>query len=955
MEVLIVAKTRQGSRACIGAIDLATGRSLRLIAADAEHNEQAGHEYQVGEVWTVEAEPPAQITAPHVENVVVWKKRRLHRHAAPQAVIFDTVPPVRGGPDQLFAGLLQHTSRGSLYIAARTGVPDHSTTFWVPDKPLTRVIDGDHVRIRYAYPVDYADAPAVTLTFVGFQDPPAEIPAGTLVRVSLAHWWQPTDHPEWEPRCFGQLSGWFDLPPAADTSMDRKDSMQSATPTLPPEAHATLKRVFGFDEFYPLQTRAIANVLDGRDTLLVLPTGGGKSLCYQLPALLRDGLTVVVSPLISLMQDQVTQLRENGVDAAFLNSSLVHADQAAVLQAARQGGIKLLYVAPETLLRPEVLLALEAANVTVFAVDEAHCISAWGHDFRPEYRQLAQVRTRFADAACIALTATATPRVQTDIVDNLALRDVDRIIGSFNRPNLTLAAALRVDDLTQLLAFLADHQDQSGIIYCSTRKLVDALTAALEERGWSARAYHAGLDAHTRAQNQAAWVRDDVALMIATVAFGMGIDKSNVRFIVHYNLPKSLENYYQEIGRAGRDGLPSDCLLLFTAQDMRTMRFFIDEGAEEERRGRELRLQAMLRFAQTDQCRRTVLLDYFGSAFTPPCDTCDNCLADPDDAERTDVTVAAQKFLSCVARTEQRFGITHVVNVLRGSQEKKLLQHGHDQLSTYGIGMEHSTRMWKELAQHFIMQGLLVQDPQYGSLQLTDKAWRVMKSELPVTVAVQQTRTSKTASVDYDVELFEILRRLRKELADAANVPPYVIFSDRSLVEMAAHFPQNDTQLLAMHGVGETKLDRYGAQFLDAIRGYSREHDKRWRPLTAQAAPAVSTPSPSLLKRRFEEVGERFAAGEPLERIRASYNVKMRTVIGHLATYVQAGHTLDADALLALSTLDPDTQAQVEATFERLGPQQLTPVFEALNGTVAYEELHLLRLVYLCRTRSIAS
>ena len=319
------------------------------------------------------------------------------------------------------------------------------------------------------------------------------------------------------------------------------------------------------------------------------------------------------------------------------------------------------------------------------------------------------------------------------------------------------------------------------------------------------------------------------------------------------------------------------------------------------------------------------------------------------------MTVAAQKFLSCVARTEQRFGITHVVNVLRGSQEKKLLQNGHDQLSTYGIGMEHSTRVWKELAQHFIIQGLLVQDPQYGSLQLTDKAWRVMKGELPVTVAVQQTHATKAATVDYDVALFEILRRLRKELADAANVPPYVIFSDRSLVEMAAHFPQNDTQLLAMHGVGETKLARYGLQFLDAIRTYSREHDKRWRPLTAQAAPSPSTPSVSLLKRRFEEVGERFAAGEPAERIRASYNVKMSTVIGHLAKYVQAGHVLDADALLALSTLDPNAQAQVEATFERLGPEQLTPIFEALNGAVPYDELHLLRLVYICRVRSLAS
>jgi ATP-dependent DNA helicase RecQ len=727
--------------------------------------------------------------------------------------------------------------------------------------------------------------------------------------------------------------------------------MQNDLPTLPQEAYATLKRVFGFDDFLTLQDRAVANVLDGRDTLLVLPTGGGKSLCYQLPALLLDGLTVVVSPLISLMQDQVVQLREVGVAAAFLNSSLLQVEQAAVLQAARSGEIKLLYIAPETLLRSEILPALDECDVACLAVDEAHCISAWGHDFRPEYRQLAQVRARFAGAACIALTATATPRVQSDIVDNLALTDADRIIGGFNRPNLNLAAAPRVDDLTQLLAFLADHRDQSGIIYCSTRKLVDSLTAALQGQGWRALAYHAGLDSQTRARNQAEWVRDDVGVMVATVAFGMGIDKSNVRFIVHYNLPKSLENYYQEIGRAGRDGLPSDCLLLFTAQDLVTMRFFIDQGAEEERRGSELRLQSMLRFAQTDQCRRSVLLDHFGTRFEPPCDTCDNCLADPDDDQRTDVTVSAQKFLSCVYRTDQRFGIAHVVNVLRGSKDKKVLQNGHDQLSTYGIGMEHTTKEWKDLAQHFIIQGLLVQDPQFGSLQLTPKAREVLRGEQTVSVVVQQPAKAKAVAVDHDLGLFEILRRLRKELADETGVPPYVIFSDRSLVEMAAHFPQNDSQLLAMHGVGETKLSRYGAQFLDAIRAYCQEHGLTWQPLTTRSPTAKSTPSVSLTKRRFEEVGERFAAGESLEQIRAAYNVQTNTVVNHLSTYVSEGHTLDPDALLALSTLDADEQARVAALFAELGTEQLSPVFTALNGNVSYDELRVLRMVLICRAR----
>ncbi len=715
---------------------------------------------------------------------------------------------------------------------------------------------------------------------------------------------------------------------------------------LPPEAHGALKRIFGYDSFYPLQERAIANVLAGRETLLVLPTGGGKSLCYQLPALLLDGLTVVVSPLISLMQDQVTQLRELGVKALFLNSTLLHREQAAVLEQARTGALDLLYVAPETLLRPEVLLTLEQSEVACLAIDEAHCISAWGHDFRPEYRQLAAVRTRFADAACIALTATATPRVQQDIVDNLAFQPGERIIGDFNRPNLSLAAALRMDDLTQLLAFLDTRRDQPGIIYCSTRKLVDRLTAALQEQGWSARAYHAGLDARARQENQAAWVRDDVSVMVATIAFGMGIDKSNVRFIVHYNLPKSLENYYQEIGRAGRDGLPADCLLLYSTQDLATMRFFIDEGAEEERRGRELRLQAMLRFADTDQCRRSVLLPYFGGRFEPPCSACDNCTTDPDAVDRTDVTVAAQKLLSCVYRTDQRFGIGHVVKVLRGSRDKKVLQLGHDRLSTYGIGAEHSTAEWKELAQHFIMQGLLNQHPEYGSLTLTQKAWQVMRGEETVGVVLRQTRAAKAVSIATDLALFDILRGLRKEVADAANVPPYVIFSDRSLVEMAAHYPQNEQQLLAMHGVGEAKLARYGERFLTAIRAYSREHDRTWQPLRQR--PTAVAPPRSLTQRRFEEVGERFVAGESIDDLRAVYGVKLRTILGHLNKYMLAGHSLDPDAVRAASQLDPATQETVLETFAELQTDYLTPVFEALEGRVSYDELSLLRLVYVC-------
>ncbi len=731
--------------------------------------------------------------------------------------------------------------------------------------------------------------------------------------------------------------------------MSRPDRVQSVFPeSLPAAAYATLKRVFGYDSFLPLQAEAVTNVLMDRDTLLVLPTGGGKSLCYQLPALLLDGLTVVVSPLISLMQDQVAQLRELGVAAELLNSTLIHAEQTAVLGRARAGETKLLYMAPETLLKPAVLQSLEVGGVACLAIDEAHCISSWGHDFRPEYRRLADVRRRFGDAVCVALTATATPRVQQDIQNSLGLAEAACLIGSFDRPNLMLRAQPRVDGVAQLLAFLDAHRDESGIVYCSTRKQVDDLAASLRARGWTALPYHAGLDTGERVKNQTAWVRDDVAIMVATVAFGMGIDKSNVRYIVHFNLPKSIENYYQEIGRAGRDGLPAECLLLYSHQDLSTMRFFIEEGAEEERRGRELRLQAMQRFAETENCRRDVILPYFGDDFMPPCEQCDNCLGEGDDAERTDVTIAAQKFLSCVARTDQRFGITHVIKVLRGSSDKKVLAMGHDRLSTYGIGMEHPVAAWKELAQQFISQGLLSQDPEYGSLRLTERAYAVFKGE-PVSIILRQAKVVQAAPVDYDTTLFAELRKLRKELADAAGVPPYVIFSDRSLVEMAAHFPQNEEQFLAMHGVGEAKLASYGARFLTLLTAYSEANGLQWKP-SAQPASSNSGSGASARggKRRFEEVGERFAAGEPLEGIRASYNVQMRTILGHLTKYVQAGNRLDPAVLQAESQLDPAQQQQVLDTFTELQTDYLTPVFEALDGQISYDELNVLRLVHVC-------
>ena len=737
------------------------------------------------------------------------------------------------------------------------------------------------------------------------------------------------------------------------TQENKTPSQSRPMQDLPPDAYAVLRRTFGYDDFLPLQAEAVHNVLNGQDCLVVLPTGGGKSLCYQLPALLLDGPTVVVSPLISLMQDQVSQLRGNGVAAAFLNSTLTFHAQAQVLQALRAGELRLLYVAPETLLRPEVLLALEESNLACLAIDEAHCISAWGHDFRPEYRQLAPLRSRFPAAVCIALTATATQRVREDILASLGMDKGALLVGNFDRPNLNLAAAVRADDLSQTLAFLRGHEKQAGIVYCSTRKTVNSLAARLQEEGFAALPYHAGLDAPVRQRNQEAWVRDDAAVMVATVAFGMGIDKSNVRFIVHYNLPQSLESYYQEIGRAGRDGLPADCLLLYTTQDLGSVRYHINNGAESERQGRELRLQAMYRYAKTPYCRRSVVLPYFGGEFQPPCGNCDNCAAEEAGRKRIDVTVDAQKFLSCVARTNQRFGISHNVKILRGSREKKVLQWGHDKLSTYGIGLDRSAGHWKELAQRLIIQDILIQDPTHGTLQLTDRAWAVMKGEERVEIIQQAVPVSKqTPLADSDMDLFEILRDLRKSLADEAVVPAYIIFSDRSLAEMAAHFPQTEEQLLAMHGVGEAKLAAYGQAFLTAIQAYCADTGKAWRP-PSKSAPSAAGPTPrlgaSLHKRRFEEVGELFAEGQTVEEIAAQYDVKRQTIVNHLAKYVNAGGVLQAERLQAESRLNAAAQARVMQAFDELGSQALSPVYEALNGEIEYDELHLLRLVRVCQ------
>ncbi len=593
------------------------------------------------------------------------------------------------------------------------------------------------------------------------------------------------------------------------------------------QAKAILKNVFGYDAFWPLQEEIITHLLAKQDALVVMPTGGGKSLCYQIPALVLDGLTIVVSPLLSLMKDQVDQLTECGVAAVFLNSTLTAAQYNRQVERLRAKTVKLLYLAPEALLSPRNTDLLLSLTVDCFAVDEAHCISEWGHDFRPEYRQLREVRARFPAAACVAMTATATPRVREDIKRSLQIAPAREFIGSFNRPNLYLEVVPKLSPLEQILDFLKQYPQESGIIYCFSRQQTDDLYESLRRKGYSVRPYHAGLSDQERRENQELFIRDDVQIIVATIAFGMGINKPNVRFVVHYDLPRSLESYYQEIGRAGRDGMPAHCLLLFGYGDIQKLQYFIQQKNEQEQRVANIMLSTLLGFAETDLCRRIPLLKHFGD---PPasddCGMCDNCRSEPKNL--VDITIPAQMFLSCVKRTGECFGAGHIIDVLRASQSQKVLKFEHEKLSTYGIGTMYSAKQWRHLFRQFVQKGLLVQEWEHGTLQLTGKAWEVLRGNDAVLGRLEEERLIRKRreeeAGEHDPDLFALLRKKRKEIADQANLPPYAVFHDRTLKEMAARFPQTEEDLAAIYGIGRAKTEKYGAIFLEMIRDYTEAH-----------------------------------------------------------------------------------------------------------------------------------
>lgn len=601
------------------------------------------------------------------------------------------------------------------------------------------------------------------------------------------------------------------------------------------ELLGALKKHFGYDHFRPLQREIIEDALAGRDVFVLMPTGGGKSLCFQLPALMRDGLTIVVSPLIALMKDQVDALRTSGIAATYLNSTLDRQEAKARWRGLHHGEYRMLYVAPERLMLDGFIERALNWNIAQFAIDEAHCISEWGHDFRPEYRELKKLRKHLPDVPIMALTATATEHVRADIIKELKLREAPAYVASFDRPNLTYRVVPKTEPYEQLLAFIRSRPNESGIVYCASRKSTESIARKLNEDGIATKPYHAGLTTSERTKHQDAFLRDDIRVVTATIAFGMGINKPNVRFVVHYDLPKNIESYYQETGRAGRDGLPSECVLLFRPSDVAKQLHFIDEKSDAEARVARAQLQQMVHYAETRECRRAVLLEYFGEKIVlQSCGSCDNCL---QPRETFDGTVQAQKFLSCVYRIHARqgfgFGLGHIVDVLRGADTEAIRQRGHNELSTYGIGSEFKRAEWQAIGRELLRLGLVeCASGKFATLSLTPAGLQALRrrTAIPLTKqidVIEKNTRRRTGAIECDEALFDRLRALRRHLADQRGVPAYIIFSDASIREMARNYPANSTEFRRIPGVGAQKLKDFGEAFLSDIKSYLAVNARR--------------------------------------------------------------------------------------------------------------------------------
>ena len=740
--------------------------------------------------------------------------------------------------------------------------------------------------------------------------------------------------------------------------------------TMPDDANqlpAVLKKVFGFATFRPLQAEIIRDALAGKDVFAVLPTGGGKSLCFQLPALVRPGLTVVISPLIALMKDQVDALQAAGVPATFLNSSLAAGESRPRLRGLHNGEFRLLYVAPERLMLSGFLDDLKKWNVNLFAIDEAHCISEWGHDFRPEYRQISSLREHFPNVPLMALTATATERVRGDIVQQLHLRSAACYVASFNRPNLTYRVAAKSGAYEQILDFVRARPRESGIIYCQARKTTENLASKLTADGVSAAPYHAGLTPDERTKNQEAFLRDEVRVVCATIAFGMGINKPNVRFVIHYDLPKNIEGYYQETGRAGRDSLPSECLLLFSPGDrVKQMRFIDEKPSPQERGIARAQLEQIIHYAEAASCRREFLLGYFGERYgapstasartddspqraeavlgAPNCGGCDNCLAP---RQTWDGTLAAQKFLSCVYRIREKsgfgVGVQHVVEVLCGAETEKVRKFDHHTLSTYGIGSEHNRAAWGTIGRELVRLGFLFQNTEkFNIIELTDEGRAALKSRQKITltkpVAPTEPAKHRVGEIACDEALFEKLRMLRKRLADERGVPPYIVFSDVALRQMARFYPAGDQEFSRISGVGEKKLKEFGATFLGEITAHLQTNARQIFADDSFVEPVAPLPRRSRLTDTVRETLHFFRQGKSVADIARIRGVKDGTIYGHLEEAILAGEAIDVGTLL-----DAEAQRDIASAFAKHGFGNLGGVVESLRGRYNYGQCRVYR------------
>ncbi len=599
-----------------------------------------------------------------------------------------------------------------------------------------------------------------------------------------------------------------------------------------------LKTVFGYDEFRPLQKDIITNVLKGHDTLAVMPTGGGKSLCYQLPALILKGITIVVSPLISLMQDQVSSLETTGIHSAFLNSSLSWEDYCTTVNDIKSGNVKIIYVSPEGLASNKIreLLTSPELKISCITIDEAHCVSQWGHDFRPDYLEINSVRHLFSGAVMLALTATATEHVRQDICQNLGMKAPKVFISSFNRSNIYLEVQPKRGAMETVINYIRKHAGDSGIIYCNSRKSVEEIAETLDKKGYSALPYHAGLSDEIRAKNQNLFIKDEVQIIVATIAFGMGINKPNVRYVINYDLPKSIEEYYQEIGRAGRDGLPASALLLYSPADIHKIKFFMEDSADPEKA--ELLLKGMINYATSRTCRRKTLLAYFGELYNDNAECCCDICSAPA-PELKDVTIPAQKLLCCIIRTNQRFGAGYVTDVLLGSKAQRIIDNGHNKLSTWGIGSEYSKQEWLELCDMLIDEHYIKKTGDYNVLELTETGKRFVASraELKLPVRTSMRSYSKTGTTNYNTnvrgekivaekpavndelaeKIISNLKAWRKRKADDLNIAPYMIFGDKTLMDLAAKKPKTRNDLLNIYGIGRVKAEEFGRSIIQII------------------------------------------------------------------------------------------------------------------------------------------